>query len=85
MKSSLVNATGQEAAEVNEMITTIAQTFAEIIRDEDYVMGESQQLAANAGSLDHIIFGRNEPALHHYHDTYAAKLGEPQAPLVESL
>ena len=53
---------------------TIAQGFAEIIRDEDYVMGESQQAAANAGALDEILFGRNEPALHHYHDTYAAKL-----------
>lgn len=37
-------------------------------------MGESQQAAANAGALDEILFGRNEPALHHYHDTYAAKL-----------
>ncbi len=74
MKSELANATGPEAAEINEFIGNIAQGFAEIIRDEDYVMGESQQAAANAGALDEIIFGRNEPALHHYHDTYAAKL-----------
>jgi hypothetical protein len=85
MKSSLVNASGKEAAEVNEMIATIAQNFAEIIRDEDYVMGESQQLAANAGSLDHIIFGRNEPALHHYHATFAAKLGDEPIPLLDSI
>ena len=74
MKSELADATGPEAAEINEFITNIAQGFAEIIRDEDYVMGESQQAAANAGALDEILFGRNEPALHHYHDTYAAKL-----------
>lgn len=75
MKSHLKNATGVEGEEIAEFIASIAQNFAEIIRDEDYVMGESQQLAANGGSLDEIIFGRNEPALHHYHATYAAKLG----------
>ena len=85
MKSALVQATGREAAEVNEMIATIAQNFAEIIRDEDYVMGESQQQAANAGSLDHILFGRNEPALHHYHQTYASKLGDAAIPLLDAI
>ncbi len=75
MKSQLKNATGAEGEAIADFIATIAQNFAEIIRDEDYVMGESQQRAANAGALDEIIFGRNEPALHHYHATYAAKLG----------
>ena len=85
MKSELVEASGQEAAEVNTMITTIAQIFAEIIRDEDYVMGESQQRAANSGSLERVIFGRNEPALHHYHQTYASKLGDAPIPLVDAI
>ena len=80
------------------MIATIAQTFAEIIRDEDYVMDESQQLAANAdrwiagsldrwiaGSLDQIIFGRNERALHHYHATYAAELGAESLALLDAM
>lgn len=75
MKGELADAEGPEAAEVNEMIATIAQNFAEIIRDEDYVMSSSQQAAANTGSLESIVFGRNEPALHHYHATYDAKLG----------
>ena len=74
MKPELAEASGPEADEINDFIASIAQNFAEIIRDEDYVMGESQQLAANAGALDEIIFGRNEPALHHYHATFAAKL-----------
>ena len=85
MKGELANATGDRAAEVNDMIATIAQDFALIIRDEDYVMGESQQMSANAGALDHIVFGRNEPALHHYHSTFASKLGESVPPLVESI
>lgn len=74
MKSELANATVPEAAKINEFITNIAQSFAEIIRDEDFMMGESQQAAANAGALDETLFGRNEPALHTYHDTSAAKL-----------
>ena len=45
----------------------------------------SQQLAANAGSLDQIIFGRHEPALHHYHATYAAKLGAESLALLDAI
>jgi len=82
MRSSLLDATGPEAAEVNELIATIAQGFAEIIRDEDYAMGESQQRAADSGAMAEIVFGRNEPALHHYHATYARRLGEPVPPLI---
>jgi hypothetical protein len=41
------------------------------------LMGETTQLAAESGLLDHVIFGRNEPALHHYHNTIRAALGQP--------
>jgi phenylpropionate dioxygenase-like ring-hydroxylating dioxygenase large terminal subunit len=85
MKPELQDASGPEALEIQMFIRTIAQGFAEIIRDEDYVMGESQQTAANSGALDHIIFGRNEPALHHYHATYARKLGIPVEPLLDAV
>ena len=77
MKQELADADGPDAAEINEFIATVAQGFAGIIRDEDYVMGASQQASANSGALDEIVFGRNEPALHHYHQTYARKLGQP--------
>ncbi len=82
MKAELRDAEGEQAAEVTELIANIAQNFAEIIRDEDYVMAESQQTAANGRALERIVFGRNEPALHHYHATYARRLGEPFGPLV---
>ena len=85
MKPELQDATGPEALEIQMFIRDIAKGFAEIIRDEDYVMGESQQAAANSGALDHIIFGRNEPALHHYHATYAKKLGLPVEPLLDAV
>lgn len=60
---------------------TLAQMFASIIRDEDYVMSASQQTSANSGALQEVIFGRNERPLHHYHNTYRAALGMEPLPL----
>ncbi len=70
-------------AEVKEFMEMMAQRFAEIIRDEDYVMSESQQAAANSGALAHVVFGRNEPTLHHYHNTYRRWLDEAPLPLLD--
>lgn len=66
-----------------EALSAIAQGFAAIIRDEDYVASASQQRSANSGTLEHVIFGRNEPALHHYHNTYRAALGLDPLPLLD--
>jgi hypothetical protein len=65
-----------------EMQLTMAQVFARIIRDEDYVMSASQQSTANSGALPYVLFGRNEPALHHYHSTYREALGMKPLPLL---
>ena len=67
------------------MLRDVAQGFAEIIRDEDYVASASQQRAAASGRLEHVVFLRNEPALHHYHSTYRAALGMEPLPLLEQL
>ena len=68
---------------VTEFISNIAHNFANIIRDEDYVMGASQQSAANGRSLEYVIFGRNEPTLHHYHNTYRVMRGEDPLALLD--
>ena len=49
--------------------------FASTIEQEDYLMGEHQQRAAESGQIDHLVFGRNEPALHHYHTHFREALG----------
>lgn len=76
-----------ETAEVDnqevELQRMIAEAFADIIRDEDYVMSASQQRSAESGVIDHSLFGRNEPALHHYHSTYRALLGMDPLPLLD--
>jgi len=56
------------------------EVFRSTIEMEDYVMGEMQQRSAQNGLLKEIIFGRNEPALHHFHNSYREALNQP--PLV---
>ncbi|XOV89019.1 MAG: aromatic ring-hydroxylating dioxygenase subunit alpha [Pseudomonadota bacterium] len=51
--------------------------FSEIIRDEDYAAAATSHLGARSGALEFFTFGRNEPALHHYHNTYNEVLGLP--------
>lgn len=61
---------------------SLAELFASIIRDEDYVMSASQQRTASSGALPEVVFGRNEPALHHYHNTFRDALGLDRLPLL---
>ena len=68
-----------------DMLQYMGQRFGEIIRDEDYVASASQQRSASTGAMEHVVFGRNEPALHHYHNTYRAALGMDLLPLLETL
>ncbi len=50
----------------------------ELMRSDRYLAAGDLLVdgVSNAGSVDQIIFGRNEPALHPYHETYASKLGD---------
>ena len=51
--------------------------FNHVIVNEDYRMAESTQRSADAGIQSHILFGRNEPALLHYHNAHRRGLGRP--------
>tara|TARA_R110002073_G_scaffold16703_2_gene63740 strand:- start:1147 stop:2337 length:1191 start_codon:yes stop_codon:yes gene_type:complete len=53
------------------------QGFAEIIRDEDYAVAATSHTGAVSGALEYFTYGRNEPALHHYHNNYREALGLP--------
>jgi phenylpropionate dioxygenase-like ring-hydroxylating dioxygenase large terminal subunit len=55
----------------------IQEVFNSTIEHEDYLMGQHQQRAAESGQLSHLIFGRNEPALHHYHSQHRDAMGLP--------
>ena len=40
-------------------------------------METKTQITANSGKVDHFLFGRNEPALHYFHNNYRSALGLP--------
>ena len=60
-----------------EGVKSRQEGFGRIIRDEDYVAAAASQRGADSGLVPEFLFGRNEPALHHYHNTYNAALGLP--------
>ena len=58
--------------------------FASVIRDEDYAVAASSHKGLRSGNIDFLTFGKNEPALHHYHNTYREALGLQSLPLEEA-
>ncbi|MCT7662030.1 aromatic ring-hydroxylating oxygenase subunit alpha [Mycobacterium deserti] len=42
------------------------------VRDEDYALVEALQANLASGVREHLVFGRNEPGLHHRHETWEA-------------
>ena len=60
------------------------EIFRSTIELEDYAMGVDTQRAADSGLLQHLIFGRNEPALHHFRRCFAEALELPHAEEVGS-
>jgi nitrite reductase/ring-hydroxylating ferredoxin subunit len=60
---------------VAEMLGSRMENFASVIEAEDYVAAASGHRGALSGAQEYMIFGRNEPALHHYHNTYREALG----------
>ena len=51
--------------------------FNGVVANEDYKMAESTQRCAEAGIQTHVLFGRNEPGLLHYHNAHRQGLGRP--------
>jgi phenylpropionate dioxygenase-like ring-hydroxylating dioxygenase large terminal subunit len=74
-----LRSSGERAASLEAAM----EVFRSTIENEDYVMGEMQQRAAENGMLKEILFGRNEPALHHFHSNYREALGQPPLVAVE--
>lgn len=58
-------------------VSATVELLVSTVEHEDYAMSEKAQVTAAAGKLDYFLFGRNEPALHHFHNNYRAALGEP--------
>ena len=55
-----------------------------MIQSEDYWVAASAHKGALSKAQDFVVFGRNEPALHHYHNTYREALGMPPLETLEA-
>jgi phenylpropionate dioxygenase-like ring-hydroxylating dioxygenase large terminal subunit len=62
-----------------------AEAFGNVVQSEDYATAETTQRAAESGLMEHVIFGRNEAPLHHYHNTFREALGMPPLELLDSI
>jgi len=67
----------EERREQYKNIQDRMEGFASVIEHEDYVAAASSHLGILSGAQEYLTFGRNEPALHHYHNTYRSALGLP--------
>jgi len=82
--AEVYNYQGRGADDPATRLASSLEVFRSTIEMEDYAMGEMQQLAAADGTLKEIQFGRNEPALHHFHTSYREALGMPPLEKIES-
>jgi phenylpropionate dioxygenase-like ring-hydroxylating dioxygenase large terminal subunit len=48
-----------------------------VITTEDFPAGRTMQMGFGSGAQSHVIYGRNEPALAHYHKSIRHALGLP--------
>jgi carnitine monooxygenase subunit len=79
--SSVSRKAMKDRGEEKQMATDFSE-FNRIILDEDYVAAASTQRSASSGAQTHLTFGRNEPALHHYHNAHRRGLGLPELELI---
>ena len=68
---------GAYERERNPSLDAVVEVFDSTIEQEDYLMGETTQKSAETGIVKEFIFGRNEPALHHYHNAFREALEMP--------
>ena len=69
-------------AENPEMALMFSQGFTNVVAAEDYATGETTQTALASGMVETVLFGRNEPPLHHYHNTFRTALGLEPIPFL---
>jgi phenylpropionate dioxygenase-like ring-hydroxylating dioxygenase large terminal subunit len=53
------------------------QLTLDVVTGEDFPAGRSMQIGFASGAQTHTVFGRNEPAMIHYHQSLRAALGLP--------
>jgi phenylpropionate dioxygenase-like ring-hydroxylating dioxygenase large terminal subunit len=68
-----------------ELLKMRAEAFGNVVESEDYATAVTTQKAAESGLMEYVIFGRNEPPLHHYHNTFRKALGMEPLELLQEV
>ena len=55
------------------------QLVLDVVTGEDFPAGRSMQIGLASGAQSHTVYGRNEPAMIHYHQSMRTALGLGQA------
>jgi len=51
------------------------QLVLDVVTGEDFPAGRSMQIGLSSGAQTHLVYGRNEPAMIHYHQSMRSALG----------
>ena len=76
-RQSIMTARVPETDEQKAATEAFSQMALKAVRDEDYAMGFQIQKTLGSKANDAFVFGRNEPALQHYHEHVAKYAGRP--------
>lgn len=74
-RQSVMCAKKPETAEDIDKTEAFSKLVLKAVKDEDYAMGYQIQKTLTSKANDAFVFGRNEPALQHYHDQVAKFAG----------
>ena len=70
-RQSILAAREPVTEEQKQATESFAQIVLSAVRDEDYAIGAGVQAGLNSGGNASFTFGRNEPAVQHFHKTVA--------------
>ena len=73
-RQSILSARKPETAQDLEATERFSQMVLQAVRDEDYAIGALVQSGLKSGGNTSFIYGRNEPAVQHYHRAVAAAM-----------
>lgn len=63
--------------EEKQVTASFSEVVLKAVRDEDYVIGQGIQEGLKSGGNQSLIFGRNEPAVQHFHKMIAEFMRKP--------
>ena len=58
-------------------LEAMAELFVSTAEEEDFYAAGMAQKSHNAGTVDHVLIGQNEPAVQHFYRTYRDAMGMP--------